>query len=148
MMSTSAEAGSDRGHADSRPSVPVTGEQYELSAGDYRAVVTGLGAGLRELSHAGRPYSPATRRTSRRRVPPASCLAPVAEPRRPRALRLRGRDHQLDLSEAKNGNAIHGLTRWAAWEPVRHEPDRVVIRHPPHGHAGYPFAWRSTPSTG
>ena len=36
-------------------SVPVTGEQYELSAGDYRAVVTGLGAGLRELSRGGTP---------------------------------------------------------------------------------------------
>ena len=38
-----------------RPGIPVTGEQYEISAGGYRAVVTELGAGLRELSHGGVP---------------------------------------------------------------------------------------------
>ena len=38
-----------------RPGIPVTGEQFEISAGDYRAVVTELGAGLRELSHGGIP---------------------------------------------------------------------------------------------
>jgi len=33
----------------------VTGEQYQISAGSYRATVTGLGAGLRELLFRGRP---------------------------------------------------------------------------------------------
>ena len=37
------------------PGIPVTGKQYEVSAGDYGAVVTQLGAGLRELSHGGIP---------------------------------------------------------------------------------------------
>jgi len=35
--------------------VPLTGAQFDLSAGDYRATVTELGAGLRRLSHAGQP---------------------------------------------------------------------------------------------
>ena len=35
--------------------VPLTGVQYEIEAGPYRAVVTELGAGLRELSAAGQP---------------------------------------------------------------------------------------------
>lgn len=33
--------------------VPLTAEQYEISAGPYRAAVTGLGAGLRTLSFEG-----------------------------------------------------------------------------------------------
>jgi len=34
---------------------PLTGAQYEIASGGYLAVVTELGAGLRELSHRGRP---------------------------------------------------------------------------------------------
>src|SRR5437763_74031 len=33
--------------------VPLTGSQYEISAGDYAAIVTELGAGLRALRHRG-----------------------------------------------------------------------------------------------
>src|ERR1700729_4122429 len=35
--------------------IPLTGGQYEISAGDYRATITELGAGLRQLSYRGRP---------------------------------------------------------------------------------------------
>ena len=35
--------------------VPLTGIQHEISAGDYRATVTQLGAGLRALHYLGRP---------------------------------------------------------------------------------------------
>jgi aldose 1-epimerase len=53
VMTTRSEESGPR--ADIGPRVLVTGEQFELMAGDYRAVVTGLGAGLRELSFAGQP---------------------------------------------------------------------------------------------
>jgi len=35
--------------------VPLTGQQYQISAGRYRATVTELGAGLRELLYHGQP---------------------------------------------------------------------------------------------
>ena len=35
--------------------VPLTGLQYEIEAGHYRATVTELGAGLRELAFHGQP---------------------------------------------------------------------------------------------
>ena len=35
--------------------IPVTGSQYEIAAGDYQAVVTELGAGLRGLWCRGEP---------------------------------------------------------------------------------------------
>lgn len=47
--------------------------------------------------------------------------------------------HQLDLSEPSSRNAIHGLTRWAAWAAVLHAPDRVLLRHVLLGRKGYPF---------
>ena len=135
-------------------SVPVTGEQYALSAGDYRAVVTGLGAGLRELSRRGTPvlsgYEPDES------PPGAAGQLLVPWPNRVDHGRYHfgGADHQLDLSEAGKGNAIHGLTRFTAWVPVRHEPASVVLKHLPHGYAGYPFCleidaeYRLTPDTG
>ena len=35
--------------------IPVTGSQFRIGAGAYSATVTGLGAGLRELTHRGEP---------------------------------------------------------------------------------------------
>lgn len=135
-------------------SVPVTGEQYTISAGDYRAVVTGLGAGLRDLTHAGHPlisgYQPDE-------LPPAGAgqlLAPWPNRVDRGRYTFGGTGYQLDLSEPGRGNAIHGLTRWAAWIPVHLEADRVVLRHPPHGYPGYPFgveidaAYQLAPGTG
>jgi aldose 1-epimerase len=139
MTSRSAEADSAAGSG-SRPPVLVTAEQYELTAGEYRAVITGLGAGLRALSYAGEPvvygYQPDE-------LPPGAAgqlLAPWPNRVDHGHYEFGGASYQLDLSEPKNDNAIHGLTRWAAWEPVRQEADRVLLTHRPHGYTGYPFS--------
>ncbi|HWG16169.1 MAG TPA: aldose 1-epimerase family protein [Streptosporangiaceae bacterium] len=139
MTSRSAESGLAP-ETGARPPVLVTGEQYELTAGDYRAVVTGLGAGLRELSYAGEPvvygYPPDE-------LPPGAAgqlLAPWPNRVDHGRYEFDGASYQLDLSEPKNSNAIHGLTRWAASEPVRQEADRVLLTHLPHGYTGYPFS--------
>ncbi len=139
MTSRSAVSGLAPGTGQQFP-VLVTGEQYELTAGDYHAVVTGLGAGLRELSYAGQPvvygYEPDE-------LPPGAAgqlLAPWPNRVDHGRYEFEGAAYQLDLSEPKNGNAIHGLTRWAAWEPMHREPSRVLLRHLPHGYTGYPFS--------
>ena len=139
MTSRSAASGLVPGPGQ-RPPVLVTGEQYELAAGDYRAVVTGLGAGLRELSYAGQPvlygYPPDE-------LPPGAAgqlLAPWPNRVDHGRYEFGGASYQLDLSEPKNSNAIHGLTRWAAWEPVRQEARQVLLTHRPHGYSGYPFS--------
>ena len=36
--------------------LPLTGEQYEITAGEVRAVVTEVGAGLRTFTSGDRPY--------------------------------------------------------------------------------------------
>ena len=137
MTTRSEESGPS---ADIGPRVPVTGEQFELTAGDYRALVTGLGAGLRELSFAGQPvvygYQPDE-------LPPGAAgqlLTPWPNRVDHGRYEFGGASYQLDLSEPKNGNAIHGLTRWAEWQPVETGPGRVLLRHQPHGYTGYPFS--------
>src|ERR1700753_1817889 len=126
--------------ADIGPRVLVTGEQYELAAGDYRGAVTGVGGGLRELKRAGRPvvygYEPDE-------LPPGAAgqlLAPWPNRGDHGRYEFGGSSSQLDLSEPKNGNAIHGLTRWAEWQPVETEPGRVLLRHQPPGYTRYPFS--------
>jgi len=119
--------------------IPLTGAQYEISAGDYTAVVTGLGAGLRALRHRGKPllagYEPDE-------MPPAAAgqlLAPWPNRVDRGRYSFGGAQLQLDLSEPAAGNAIHGLTRWATWVVVTFEPNSVLLRQLLLGHAGYPF---------
>jgi aldose 1-epimerase len=120
-------------------SIPLTGTQFPISAGDYSATITELGAGLREFRYRDQPviaeYAPDD-------VPPAgSGQLLVPWPNRVDGGRytFEGSSYQLDLSEPARGNAIHGLTRWAAWLPVAHAPDAVRLRHMLYGRPGYPF---------
>jgi len=120
-------------------SIPLTGAQYEISAGGYRAIITELGAGLRQFTHGDQPvisdYGPDE-------LPPAGAgqlLTPWPNRIDGGRYRFAGMDCQLDLSEPAQGNAIHGLTRWAGWQAGQHDADRVVLRHVLHGRSGYPF---------
>jgi aldose 1-epimerase len=118
---------------------PVTGAQYEIEAGDYRATVTELGGGLRRLSYRGQQlvtgYEPDE-------LPPAAAgqlLAPWPNRIDRGRYDFDGASYQLELSEVARGNAIHGLTRWANWEPVGATSDEVALAHALHGRPGYPF---------
>ena len=119
--------------------IPLTGTQYEIAAGGYQAVATELGGGLRELRHGGRPaiaeYQPDE-------LPPgAAGQLLVPWPNRVDGGRytVAGTEYQLDLSEPKTGNAIHGLGRWASWQAVRHDRHAVTLRLELLGRTGYPF---------
>jgi aldose 1-epimerase len=119
--------------------VPLSGVQYEIEAGHYRATVTELGAGLRELAFRGQPLVAGYEADE---LPPAGAgqlLAPW--PNRVDGGRyvFGGTDYQLALTEPSQGNAIHGLTRWTAWTPVRQDTSAVRLRSAPHGQQGYPF---------
>ncbi len=146
---------------------PMTGAQYSISAGDYRARITELGGGLRELTYRGRAlirgYEPDE-------LPPAGAgqlLAPWPNRIDGGKYEFAGASYQLELSEAARGNAIHGLTRWANWAPAAElagqqrtqaaadgSADRVTLGHLLHGRPGYPFclqlavSYRLEPSSG
>jgi aldose 1-epimerase len=119
--------------------VPLTGVQYEIEAGQYRATVTELGAGLRELAFRGQPLIAGHEADE---LPPAGAgqlLAPW--PNRVDGGRyvFGGTEYQLALTEPARANAIHGLTRWTAWTAVRQDAGAVLLRSAPHGYQGYPF---------
>jgi aldose 1-epimerase len=118
---------------------PLTGAQYEIAEGDYLAVVTELGAGLRELRHRDRPLIVSYHADE---LPPGGAgqlLLPWPNRIDGGRYPMAGTEYQLDLSEPAAGNAIHGLTRWSAWSLARHDPQAVVLHQALLGHTGYPF---------
>jgi aldose 1-epimerase len=134
--------------------VPLSGLQYEMGAGQYRATVTGLGAGLRSLSFHGQPVIAGHEPDE---LPPAGAgqlLAPWPNRIDGGRYSFGGAEYQLALTEPARANAIHGLTRWLAWTVVRQDADAVLLRSAPHGHQGYPFCleieteYRLDPGTG
>jgi len=120
--------------------IPLTGTQYEIEAGDYRATVTELGAGLRGLTFGDTVLVVGFDADE---LPPHSAgqlLTPWPNRVDSGHYAFQGEDHQLALSEPAHGNAIHGLTRWAPWAKTAHDRDEVTLRCLPHGGQGYPFA--------
>ena len=117
----------------------VSGQQYQIGAGSYRATVTGLGAGLRELLFRDQPV---IADYDADELPPGAAgqlLAPWPNRIDGGRYLFDSAQFQLALTEPDHANAIHGLTRWMAWTPVRHDASAVVLRSGPHGQQGYPF---------
>jgi aldose 1-epimerase len=120
-------------------SVPLTGAQHDIAAGDYLATITELGAGLRALRYRGDPviteYGPDE-------LPPAGSgqlLAPWPNRVDHGRYSFDGASYQLDLSEPAHDNAIHGLTPWTGWELVDVGSDRAELGLRLLGRPGYPF---------
>jgi len=135
-------------------SIPLTGQQYEIGAGRYRATVTELGAGLRELLFGDQPVIAGYQADE---LPPGGAgqlLAPWPNRIDGGRYTFGGTEYQLDLTEPAHRNAIHGLTRWTAWTLARHDASAVLLRSVPHGQRGYPFCleidaeYRLDPGTG
>lgn len=117
----------------------VTGEQFAITSGPYRAVVTEAGAGLRELTHDGEPLI--LSHDAETVAPAAFGQLLIPWPNRVDRGRYRfdGVDHQLAVNEPEHDCAIHGLARWATWTPAETGPDRLRLTHRLLGSPGYPF---------
>jgi aldose 1-epimerase len=117
-----------------------SGEQIEIRAGDQRAVVVEVGAGLRSYTVAGHDaldgYDAEEMAGSGR----GQVLIPWPNRVEDGAYEFAGVEHQLPLAEPAARNAIHGLVRWAAWSTAEREADRVVLECTLHPQPGYPFS--------
>jgi aldose 1-epimerase len=123
----------------SEPTLPLTGAQFEIAAGDYRATLTELGAGLRALSLGDHPL---VRTYAPDELPPAGAgqlLAPWPNRVDHGRYSFGGASYQLDISEPARDNAIHGLTRWASWRVTAQAADHVELGLDLLGRPGYPF---------
>ncbi len=120
-------------------SIAPSGEQYELTAGDYRATIVEVGGGVRSCYRGERPVLhpyPVT----------AMCDGAHGTPLIPWPNRLAdgryhfdGTDYQVALSEPDKHNAIHGFLRWRRWEPREQTAERIVMSTRLFPMKGYPF---------
>jgi aldose 1-epimerase len=119
--------------------VAPSGEQFELAAAGYRAVVTECGATLRLLEHAGRPLLHGFGEEEMSTAGRGQLLMPWPNRILDGAYSFGGRDHRLGLTEPVQGHAIHGLARWAAWSPEEHGATSVSLSYRLMAQSGYPW---------
>ena len=109
------------------PMVFPSGDQFEIAAAGYAAVVTESGAALRVLRHHGRDlvhgFDEAEMSTGGR----GQLLMPWPNRIRDGRYSFGGRDLQLGLTDPRSGNASHGLARWAAWTLEEHTATSVSL---------------------
>ena len=110
----------DRSAGIVRPMANPTGEQFELTRGNARAVVTEIGAGLRAFEINKVPYL----ETFEEDADPPKAAGPVLLPWPNRTKGARwifdGEPQELEVTEEARGNAIHGLVRDKEWELLEH----------------------------
>ena len=119
--------------------LPPSGDQFEISGGGYRAVVTESGAALRLLEYAGRPLLDGFAEDEMSSGGRGQVLMPWPNRIRDGAYSFGGADHQLALTEPKRHNASHGLARWAAWSLEEHTANSVSLGYRLMAQTGYPW---------
>ena len=121
--------------SDVRPS----GEQHEIAAGGYRAVVTECGAGLRTMSYDGHPVVVGYGEDEQCSWGRGQLLLPWPNRIRDGRYTFGGQDLQLPLTEVARGHASHGLTRWESWSVVGRKPESVSLAYRLMSQPGYPW---------
>lgn len=117
---------------------PLSGTQYTLEWGDYRAVVASVGATLRSLTHHGRdlvvPFDADQVRPAYR----GANLAPWPNRLADGAYTANGERQQLPINEVDRMTALHGLVLWNEWELRAQTPDSVTLGTVIEPQTGYP----------
>jgi aldose 1-epimerase len=117
----------------------LSGQLHEISAGEYTAWVSDVGAGLAGLWWGDRPVTTSW---------PAGVLPPMSSGAVliPWPNRLRdgeyehgGQHYQLPLSEPAQHNASHGLVRWVRFELADSTAESLTFTHHLVPQTGYPF---------
>ena len=116
-----------------------SGEQYEISAAGYAAVVTESGAALRRLTHRGEDLVDGFAEDQMSSGGRGQLLMPWPNRIRDGRYSFGGRDLQLGLTDPTRGNASHGLARWAAWTLEEHTATTVSLVHRLMAQTGYPW---------
>src|SRR6476619_7042097 len=116
-----------------------TGRQLSLQHGDYSAVVTELGASLRELTWRGHPLVVGFGQDELPIGYQGAVLAPWPNRIADGRYTFAGQSQQLDLTEPDRQNALHGLVVWSPWHVDGPEEDAVRLTHRLWPHPGYPF---------
>ena len=103
-----------------------TGEQYEIVAGDHRAVITEVGATLRSYTVAGNHVVRGFEADEVVHKGRGQQLLPWPNRIRDGRYTFDGTEQQLALSEPDRHNAIHGLARHVVWDLVEQTEDSIT----------------------
>ena len=118
---------------------PPSGEQFEIHHGDQRATIVEVGGGIRELYAGERAVLEPYDLDSICDGGHGAVLVPWPNRIGDGRYSFDGAERQLALTEPGRRNAIHGLLRWAPWQPLEHDRARVLMGARLHPHPGYPF---------
>jgi aldose 1-epimerase len=116
-----------------------TGEQFVLTRGDSRAVITEVAAGLREFSIGGVDLTEPFPESA---TPPSAAgivLAPWPNRVADGLWQLDGKPQQLDITEPARHNALHGLLRYTGYDLLEREGHSVTLGASVFPQHGYPF---------
>ncbi len=117
---------------------PPSGRQFEIRYGEQVAVLTEVGATIRHYSAGDQVVLDGFAVDQVAGGGRGQHLLPWPNRIRDGRYEFAGKRQQLALTEPLNGNAIHGLARWASWRPESVEPARVVLSLDLHPQPGWP----------
>lgn len=116
-----------------------SGRQFELRAGDQRAIVTEVGATLRAYDKGGVPIIDGFAADELCAGGSGQPLLPWPNRIRDGLYKLDGAELQLALTDPAGRHAIHGLVRWLPWTLVAQAAAHVALSCVVHPQPGYPF---------
>jgi aldose 1-epimerase len=116
-----------------------SGQQYEITSGDQRAVVVEVGGGIREYHDGTRPVLDPYPIDAMADGAHGAPLIPWPNRLGDGRYRFDGQDLRTALTEPEKGNAIHGLLMWQPWTATDRHADEITMRTRIHPRIGYPF---------
>jgi len=119
--------------------VAPSGDQFEIGAAGYTAVVTESGATLRSLEYDGRPLVDGFAEDAMAFGGRGQLLAPFAGRIEDGAYSFGGYRCSLPWNEPGRRNASHGLVRWVAWTLEEHTANSVSLVYRLVAQPGYPW---------
>lgn len=113
--------------------------EYTIEGGGYRAVVLGLGAAVRELTHQGRPLVVGFAADEEMPNFRGAFVAPWPNRIADGRYSFDGSDYALPINEPERGAALHGLVFDRAWTLVEHTASAVTLACTIQPTDAYPF---------
>lgn len=116
-----------------------TGGQFQIVHGDQGAIVTEVGATLRSYTVSGFETLDTFAVDESSDASRGQVLLPFPNRVDGGLYEFEGEEQQLPLTEPAANNAIHGLTRWLDWTPLRWTASSVTLCQRLYPQDGYPF---------
>lgn len=121
------------------PNTPGESTEYRIEGSGYAAVVLGLGAAVRELTHDGRPLVVGFGAEEQMPNFRGAFVAPWPNRIEDGRYTFDGVDHELPINEPERGTALHGLVHDVLWTPREHTASSVTLACTIEPTVAYPF---------